>query len=232
MFLKAHWQLSPAGDLKKDEYKFSEDKIIGRSEHESPQEPLRRCLHIQGLQRQVPCKSFPGREPPIPHFRGVDQSDREFQYVSYDPPVIQVKLNELIPGTELYVRDFVTMELDEILLARLQRIIQVKKALGLQYAIDYNTEEKVWQQLLRRRERNFATQSAHSDPGMPMFVTVMLSGILYGGLHALGWNSATLTTNSDMVVEDILRQRDGNCAYDVSPLCCAGRFRTFGEPID
>ena len=105
--------------MRSSEAFISKDRVIGRSAHQSVQDTSHEDLYIQGIQRQDPCKSFPGREPLIPRFRGIDTDDRDLEFVSYDPLVAVLKLNEVIPETELYVRNFRVTELDEILLARL-----------------------------------------------------------------------------------------------------------------
>ena len=77
---------------------------------------------INGLKRQKPTKAFLDREPPVPAFKGIDNSMRDYSFVSYDPPVIRLKGGSVIPGTDYTVHQSLrSVEFDEMLLSRLQR---------------------------------------------------------------------------------------------------------------
>ena len=181
----------------------NELSIISQSSNQMPkrlQSPwLAQMLGSQSKER--PTQKFTGRRPSIPSFRGLDTNERHYLFTSYDPPIIQLKACDSIPDTNLYVNStFETIEIDETVLARVQRYSR--------FVCSRTIKQR--DRLLSKREPNYSISSvvpAKSNAFGFGFgfdeiqvAAITLSGLFYGGLHALSWNSAALRTGSETLL--------------------------------
>ena len=61
---------------------------------------------ICGIQNRVlPTQRFTNYRPQAPSFKGIDNTRLAYSFTSYDPPVIQLKRSDHIPGTTYKVGD-------------------------------------------------------------------------------------------------------------------------------
>ena len=92
-----------------------------------------------------------------------------------------------------------SLEIDEILLARLQRLSRLRQA-PTSSGIELHEFAT-----LGLREPNMTSSSVMKNPRWAGFdnvqiVAITLAGLFYGGLHALSWNSAALQTSAETLL--------------------------------
>ena len=163
--------------------------------------------------REIPTQRFVGRRPSISPFKGLDTNACPWLFVSYSPPIIQLKARESITDTNRYVRStFHTLEMDETFLARIQRCSRVFGIRPYVQDADGGTFH-----CLATREINYMSSTLvrewfDNSFGFDEIQTplITLSGIFYGGLHALSWDSAALKTGLETLLWKI------SCATSMS----------------
>ena len=128
-------------------------------------------------------------------FKGIDEHLPGRICISSDPLVVSLLPGERIPGTTISISGlYSSFELDEIMLARLQRLPPIK--------IDVRPRGG---SLLAYREPNFGLSSLHesgtelgkTEIDSMQFVAITLFGLFYGGLHTLSWGSAALSSRTE-----------------------------------
>ena len=157
---------------------------------------------ISGVEnRERPTPKFANRRPPIPSFKGLDTNECHYLFTSYQPPIIQLKGNESIFHTNKYVRpEYETIEIDETFLARIQRC--TKFFTGRPEIVGVLGGPR----RLSKRLANFTERSIVESRFKPFIfdeiqiVAITLSGIFYGGLHALSWDSTALKTGLETLL--------------------------------
>ena len=161
---------------------------------------------INGLARQKPTKEFLDREPPVPAFKGIDNSLKEFSFVSYAPPVIRLKGGSVIPGTDFTIHQSLgSFEFDEMLLSRLQRSARLEgEDRETMPPILRNGERGAW---LAPRISNLQYNGLTGDsyyefwePNGKQVIAMTFSGIFYGGLHLLAWGSSIFQTRAESIL--------------------------------
>lgn len=154
----------------------------------------------RGLVCAVPKSATQHRaQPTMSAFKGIDDLRKGYKFVSSDPPIIELQRGDQIPGTDRLLSDwFKTFELDEILLARLQRLSNMRPELRW-YLEDGSS-------LLEDREPNFTLESmltSRFDAGSLnelQIAAITISGIFYGGLHTLSWDSTALKSDAESIL--------------------------------
>ena len=157
---------------------------------------------IAGLQKPL---SLPHR--PL-EFRGFSVQERDYcVWVSVFPPVFSVNSGERIPSTSAFVSDaWESIEIDEILVERLRVMERLRASSkwknyenALRPVLDIDHKDL---RMLKPRELNFSDSLLRysfedvSPVSRNLVATfgIILSGLLYGGLHMIAWGSATFHT--------------------------------------
>ena len=142
------------------------------------------------------------------HFRGLSLQERDScTWVSVFPPVFAVDCGERIPSTSTYVSDaWESIEVDEILLERLGVMKRLRTSSKwkayedtLRPVLDIDHKDL---RMLKPRELNFSDSLLRysfedvSPVSRNLVATfgIILSDLLYGGLHMIAWGSATFHT--------------------------------------
>ena len=162
----------------------------------------RACAVITGLKKPL---SLPHRPS---EFRGLNLEERNScVWVSIFPPVFSVHGGEQIPSTSVFVSNiWESIEVDEILLERLKVMERLKTShrwsayeKAFHHVLNINDKDHC---MLKPRELNFTDSlMRHSfDDVSPVSRNlvatfgIILSGLLYGGLHMTAWGSSTFHT--------------------------------------
>ena len=156
------------------------------------------------------------------HFNGIDGSLKSYNFTSIVPPVILLRRGDHVPKTNLVLEGAELCEMDERMLARLQWASRFceegRDPISTDY-INYYLARASYNRLyagwLKLETGNFSR--APLDPGshfpnkfsLPSNVSMILSSILYGGLHALAFDGSFHSA-----AESIL--------WKISCLCIAG----------
>lgn len=135
----------------------------------------------QSLNRlQSPARSFPGMDPSIPPFRGLDTQDGPHEYSSYDPPILYLKNGDNVPGTSDHIA-VGRCEIDESLLLRLRKT-----------AVLRHREEQIPYSCLKyghtpnlALNSEFAGSRVGHTASPDFFFAFIITRIFYGGIHAL-----------------------------------------------
>ena len=148
----------------------------------------------------------------LPHrpleFRGFNSQElHSCIWLSIYPPVFSVKGGERIPSTSLFVSDaWEWIEVDEVLMERIRGMERLRASPNwrtyvdaLQPVLDIDHKDL---RMLKPRELNFTDSLLRysfedvSPVSRNLLATfgIILSGLLYGGLHMIAWGSATFTT--------------------------------------
>ena len=188
--------------------------------------PKRRgCAQIPNLERGLPLQ----RQPP--QFEGLNSKERtSCAWVSLDPPVFSLHGGERIPSTSLLVSNvWESIDVDEIFLERL-RVVERLRTLDKWAAYEtafsniLDTVEKD-HCMLKTRELNFTDSLMRKTPdvspvGSNLAATsgIILSGVLYGGLHMIAWGSTTFNTATEQIAWRI------SCCT----VACGGLFTVLG----
>ena len=183
------------------------------------------CAQISDLKRPIALKQRPT------HFRGLNSEETSSRvWVSSDPPVFTLKGAEPVPSTSLNISNqWRSIDVDEILLERL-RIVEKLRTLPNWAAYDtafsriLNTVDPDLC-MLKPRELNF------TDSLMRQYIDIspvgrnltgasgiILSGLLYGGLHTIAWGSTAFSSP----VEDLVWK------LSCSVVACGGFFTFAG----
>ena len=146
------------------------------------------------------------RNPPTNFgFGGISPEDKYYTFTSYDPLILRLAPGNTIPGTGFCVASyFEYLEVDEPMLARFRRLWIIEKRMEPRFS-DFND----WIHSLAHREPNFTMRSNRDNDCIAVIyyrirwlhiMAFTLSGLFYGGLHALSWGSAALTSTAESLL--------------------------------
>ena len=150
--------------------------------------------------KSSPTSSFPARSPPIPAFRGLagiqDENgcQRTFLFTSYDPPILHLKSEELVPGgSKLRVRpEAQYAEMDECQLSQLQRIDKLMSRKQITKLGSYARHSFSVREFNFQLHRHVSGRWKRLSFRQEAYVGITLAGFFYGGLHALAWDSSSM----------------------------------------
>ena len=165
------------------------------------------CAVVHQLERP----SFLQRQPT--QFVGMTSEERKSRvWVSTDPPVFSLEACQQLPSTSVFVsKSLALLEVDEILLSRL-RLVEELRTLD-----NYPAYEAAFAKILdsvdpdhsmlKKRELNFTDslmrQTSDVSPvsrNITATLGILLSGVLYGGLHMAAWNSTTFNSPAEQTI--------------------------------
>ncbi|KAI4188981.1 MAG: hypothetical protein LQ346_005202 [Caloplaca aetnensis] len=171
--------------------------ILSRSSTSNQQ----RSAQIADLERPLALTKRPTS------FEGLDVEQLKSRvWVSTDPPAFVLKGGEAIPSTSLHVStEWKTIDVDEVLLERLGVVEK------LQNQANYAAYGKCFSRLLdttdpdlcmlKPRELNFTdslmrqnSNVSSVDGNLTGAAGIILSGVVYGGLHAIAWGSTAFSS--------------------------------------
>ena len=165
-----------------------------------------------GKTRPIACIAGLERPSSLPHrpleFRGLNTQERDScVWVSIFPPVFTVKGGEQVTSTSAFVSDaWESIEVDEILMERLKVMDRLRASPkwnvyenALRPVLDIDHKDL---RMLKPRELNFTDSLLRysfediSPVSRNLVATfgIILSGLLYGGLHMIAWGSAAFHT--------------------------------------
>ena len=159
------------------------------------------CAQISDLKRPLALQRR------ATHFEGLDSFEVNSRvWTSSDPPVFTLDGAEHIPSTSLTVsNEWSSIDVDEILLQRITTVEKLRKlpnwpAYDTAFSRILDTKDPDLR-MLKPRELNFTDslmrQSyAVSSVGRNLTGTsgIILSGLLYGGLHMIAWGSPAFSS--------------------------------------
>lgn len=128
--------------------------------------------------------------------------------VSSDPPIVSLNGGTHIPTTTFAVDGhWESLEIDEILLARLREL----KAADVFEDIDNTIPKYIlahsWEGILRIREPNitdmlmvYTGSTDRLDSHLSALFGTVMSGFIYGGMHALAWSSTPFRTFTEQLL--------------------------------
>ncbi|KAL8642370.1 MAG: hypothetical protein Q9228_000923 [Teloschistes exilis] len=159
------------------------------------------CAQIVGMERPLALEERPKA------FHGLDPETINSRiWGCFDPPVFVLEAAEVIPSTSMHVStEWASIDVDEILLERL-KLVETLRSLP-----NYTAYEKAFSRILeatdpdlrmlKPRELNFTDslmrQSTDVNPvgrNLTGATGIVISGILYGGLHTIAWGSNAFTS--------------------------------------
>ena len=178
---------------------ISDNALVCSVANQLPTPKNRAHAVITGLKKPL---SLPHRPS---EFRGLTLAERNScVWISIYPPVFTVNGGEQIPSTSLFVSSaWESVEFDEILMERLQMMDRLQKSnrwrayeQAFRPVLNINDKDHC---MLKPRELNFTDSlMRHSfDDVTPVSRNlvatfgIILSGLLYGGLHMTAWGSST-----------------------------------------
>ncbi|KAL8783339.1 MAG: hypothetical protein Q9195_009419 [Heterodermia aff. obscurata] len=160
------------------------------------------CAQVYELQRPLALEDRPTQ------FESLDsEATKSCVWASSDPPVFTLDARSPIPSTSLHISDrWNSVDIDEILLARLKVVEKLKSssscvAYEQAFSRILNTTDPDLR-MLKPRELNFTDslmrQTADVSPvgrNLTGATGIVISGLLYGGLHLIAWGSTAFTSH-------------------------------------
>ncbi|KAI4198747.1 MAG: hypothetical protein LQ350_005070 [Teloschistes chrysophthalmus] len=161
----------------------------------------RLCAQITGLRRPPALEERPKA------FHGLDpEAIKSCTWACSNPPVFVLEGAEVIPSTSMHIStEWTSVDVDEVLLERL-KVVETLRSLP-----NYPAYEKAFSRILeatdpdlrmlKPRELNFTDslmrQSTDVNPvgrNLTGATGIVISGVLYGGLHTIAWGSNAFTS--------------------------------------